>query len=67
MMTKNKARRTHLQHALFQNKMLPPELLDVLLDGAARWPKVVKARHAPIDLEGWNVKEPPLQCIRLSQ
>lgn len=57
----------YLQHILFQNEMLPPELGDVALDCTTRWPIVVQPCYSIVDLEGGYVKQAPLQCPRLQE
>lgn len=44
-------------------KNLTPEREHVRLDGAARGTIIVEAGDAPIDLEGGDVEQPPLQCV----
>ena len=57
----------YLQHILFQNKMLPPELSDVALDCTTRWAIVVQPCDSVVDLEGGYVEQAPLQCPRLQE
>lgn len=64
-MQEQELRLPHLQHALLQHEVLPPELREVALDGAAGRAKVVEAGHAAVDLERRDVKQSPLQRVDL--
>mmetsp|Transcript_11248 Transcript_11248/g.33777 ORF Transcript_11248/g.33777 Transcript_11248/m.33777 type:complete len:229 (-) Transcript_11248:449-1135(-) len=46
----------HLEHAFFQDEVLPPQCSHVLLDSTTRRTIVVKPCHAAVDLEGRNIE-----------
>ena len=52
-----------LKHFLLEDKMVPPQALNVVLECRSKWSIVVKARDSTIDLEGLNVEELALEEI----
>jgi len=46
-----------LEHILLKNEVLPPQVDDVGLQGAAGRAIVVEARNAAVDLEGGGIEE----------
>lgn len=46
-----------LQHFLFEDEVLSPELLDVGFDGAAHGAEVVETSHSSIDLKALEEHE----------
>ena len=62
-LTEHQARAADLEHVLFKHKVLPPELLDIVLDSTAKRTVVEETCDTTVDLEAWYCEELALHQI----